>query len=894
MIKRIFSCLLCLLLLMHLAVPVCAKTKKNKKEEEEVQKPRLELRLTTEQGILDLVENCRLDSYSKDILVTLERDLDFTGVEFESIPIFSGTFDGKGHTISGLSLSADGSAQGLFRYLTEGAVVQNLHLEGRIHPGGSRNEVGAIAGHNGGSILNCSFRGSLSGSDRVGGIAGINAITGVIENCTVSGEIYGNHFVGGFAGENQGVIRGCVNNARINTTPQQNAVDISDITLDTLTSSESANTVTDIGGIAGFSSGVIRSCENHGQIGYRHMGYNIGGIAGTQSGYIADCRNTAPVQGRKEVGGIAGQMEPVALIEYKEDTLQILKKQLSSMTGMVNKAASNAQSNAGEITGQIGKLYDQAQTARDAVDTLFPDSLETLPDADTITAAQNTLTSTISKMPDTLNGIAYATQNTVSRLGKDLQGLSGQISAMGKTIDQAAENLGGSITDVSDDDTEQTLSGKAERCVNEGAVLADLNVGGIAGAIAMENDLDVWENWEQYGEESLNVHSKVRAVIRSCENIGTVTAGKQNAGGICGWQSMGLVKDCTNTALIDGSKADYAGGISGYSTGFIRSCYAKCEVLGNAFVAGIAGSATIATDNLAMVRLPEGPENRGAILGNREQPQQEEDEKEEPPVSGNYYLRPAKDPGAIDGISYAGVAEPMEAEAFLLQENLPNIFRRVTFRFVHADGRTKEVTVKPGETFDESKVPLLPKKENHDAVWEGLAETDLYNVQFDKTFHASYIPHRTVIQSNTLRDNGLPLLLMEGSFKESTVFRTAEATVSPELPQGETVLEVWGFHITQSPETARFLLPEGTDPVGVKILCSDKNECWRTADTSADGSYLVFPLEENDRYIALVQIPKDNTNWFLIGGIGALVLVLGVLLLKKPRRKAPADTDSIS
>ena len=86
MIKRIFSCLLCLLLLMHLAVPVCAKTKKNKKEEE-VQKPRLELRLTTEQGILDLVENCRLDSYSKDILVTLERDLDFTGVEFESIPM---------------------------------------------------------------------------------------------------------------------------------------------------------------------------------------------------------------------------------------------------------------------------------------------------------------------------------------------------------------------------------------------------------------------------------------------------------------------------------------------------------------------------------------------------------------------------------------------------------------------------------------------------------------------------------------------------------------------------------------------------------------------------------------------------------------------------------------
>jgi len=890
MLKRIFSFSLCLLLLLNLALPVCAKDKTSKKEAEDT-KPRLELHLATVQSVLDLAESCRMDSYSKDILVTLERDLDFSGVEFECIPIFSGTFDGKGHTIRGLNLTSDGSTQGLFRYLTETALVQNVTLEGSIQPGGSRNEIGAIAGHNEGKILNCTFRGNLSGSDRVGGIVGTNAIAGIIESCTVEGEIYGDHFVGGFAGENQGVIRNCVNSARINTTPQQNAVELSDITLDTLTSSESANTVTDIGGIAGLSSGVIRGCENQGDVGYKHMGYNIGGISGTQSGYIVDCKNLASIQGRKEVGGIVGQMEPVSLIEYKEDTLQILKKQLSSMTGMVNKASSNAQSNANEITGQIGRLYDQTLAAWDAVDTLFPDSLETLPDADTITAAQNVLTTTITGMPDTLNSIASATQHTVERLGRDLRGISSQISAMGKTIDQAADNLGGSITDVSDEDTEETLSGKVEHCVNEGSILADLNVGGIAGAMAMENDLDLLEDWEQIGEESLNIHSRVRAVILRCENIGTVTGGKQNVGGITGWQSIGLVKQCTNTALVDGTNADHTGGISGLSTGFIRSCSAKCEIRGNAFAAGIAGSATIATNNLSMVKLPPEKENCGAILGRLEEIQQEEEDAEAP-VSGNRYLPIGKDAGGIDGISYEGLAEPMDMKAFLEQENLPGIFKKVTLRFVHADGRVKEISLNSGGSLSESKIPLIHKKDGHSAYWEGLAEADLSHVLFDRTFRAVYTPYQTVIQSETLRDSGLPVLLLEGSFEENTSFGVVEEALSPVLEEGEHLLECWNFHISQRAETGRFQLPEGTDPAAVKLLCGDQNNNWRTVEATPDGRYLVFPLEAGDQYLALVQLPRDNTL-LIAAGTGAVAVALaGLLLLKKRRRNKTADTSN--
>ena len=166
----------------------------------------------------------------------------------------------------------------------------------------------------------------------MGGIAGVNTVTGVIENCHSMGTVSGSHFVGGIAGENMGIIRDCANHAAVNTTPRQNSVQLPDINIDSLTNTEAANIATDIGGIAGISGGVIRKCENLGNVGYRQMGYNIGGIAGTQSGYITDCVNRGHIQGRKEVGGIVGQMEPAIVIAYSKDTLQILKGQLSELS----------------------------------------------------------------------------------------------------------------------------------------------------------------------------------------------------------------------------------------------------------------------------------------------------------------------------------------------------------------------------------------------------------------------------------------------------------------------------------------------------------------------------------------------------------------------------------
>ena len=840
------------------------------------------LKIETPEDFLAFIENCRLDSYSLNLTVSLEADLDLSGVSLSPAPFFCGTFQGNGHTLSGVSLAPEGSVQGIFRYLSATALVQELHIQGQLHPSGSRTAVGALAGQNDGQILRCSFSGSVSGAEQVGGLVGRNGITGIIEGCKVAGEISGSHFVGGIAGQNSGVIRDCTNQAQINTTPQQNSVDISDITIDTLTNAEAANAVTDIGGIAGQNSGVIRQCQNLGAVGYRQMGYNIGGIAGTQSGYIVACENRGSIQGRKEVGGIVGQMEPTSVIEYSQDTLQILQGQLGTMSSLVNRASGNAKAGASQVSSQIGVLQDQTKAAQDALLTLFPDEENPAPpDADTILAAQNTLSATLNAMPDTLGSIAAATGSTVSGLGRDLSAISAQVNTIGATLNAASGALGGSITDISDNDTAELLTGKVELCVNYGSVLGDWNVGGIAGAMAMENDLDILEDWDLTGDPSMNFQSQLRAVVLSSENRGTVTAKKQNAGGIVGWQALGLVKGCANTGKLDAQAADHAGGIAGQSAGYIRSSYAKCEIDASAYAGGIAGSAHTVTDCLSMVHIRTAREKLGAVLGDTAQRSLN---GKEAAIAGNLYPILSGDIGAIDGISYDGAAQGMALEEFLSIPGLPDMFGKVSVRFVFEDGSESLIELAPGSPLEQSQIPALAQKPGFVAKWEGLEEADLTNIVYDLTFHALYIPYRTTIQSQLTRENGLPLMLAEGSFAELAAITAQKADTDAPLAQKERLLEAWVLTLPDGAETARFLLP-GKQDGRVKLLLRSGDGSWHAAEFTQEGSYLVFPAEPGEMHLALALQPDKAFPWPAVGAAAAALALGAALLIRKIKGK---------
>ena len=91
--------------------------------------------------------------------------------------------------------------------------------------------------------------------------------------------------------------------------------------------------------MVGFSDGVVQGCDNYGEVGYPHVGYNIGGVAGRQSGYLLGCDNNAAVHGRKDIGGIVGQAEPYLWLNTSADRLDEVRDNLDILHDMAKSAS---------------------------------------------------------------------------------------------------------------------------------------------------------------------------------------------------------------------------------------------------------------------------------------------------------------------------------------------------------------------------------------------------------------------------------------------------------------------------------------------------------------------------------------------------------------------------
>ena len=278
LIKRISALLLCLLLVLSLPVTALAEEAKDTDEAAAAEEGTT-LRILRQKQFLDFAENCRLDSYSRNLSVVLLTDIDLTGVDFAGIPIFCGNFDGNGHTISGLSITQDGSNMGLFRYVDASALIQNLTVSGEIIPDGSRSAVGGIAGHNAGKIQNCFFDGTVSGSDDVGGIAGTMGVENLLDPEEDNKD------------EGTSLLR---------TSYTVSAVLTGNINEGSITAKKDM-----VGGIVGQEElGLVTACESYGDV----TGVNqVGGIAGAASAKLRSNWAKCALSGEKYIGGIVGQ-----------------------------------------------------------------------------------------------------------------------------------------------------------------------------------------------------------------------------------------------------------------------------------------------------------------------------------------------------------------------------------------------------------------------------------------------------------------------------------------------------------------------------------------------------------------------------------------------------------
>ena len=149
-----------------------------------------------------------------DINITLDTDIDLTGKGWTPIGTsfdnsYKGTFDGGGHTITGLTVTTNDQFVGLFGYLNRAGTVKNVVMEGiQITSNHMFGCTGGVVGYSWGTIENCSVSGSVSGTDCVGGVVGSQKAGSIIGCCT-SATVKGTHYVGGVAGEKWGTMTAC-------------------------------------------------------------------------------------------------------------------------------------------------------------------------------------------------------------------------------------------------------------------------------------------------------------------------------------------------------------------------------------------------------------------------------------------------------------------------------------------------------------------------------------------------------------------------------------------------------------------------------------------------------------------------------------------------------------
>ena len=187
----------------------------------------------------------------------------------------------------------------------------------------------------------------------------------------------------------------------------------------------------------------------------------------------------------------------------------------------------------------------------------------------------------------------------------------------------------------------------------------------------------------------------------------------------------------------------------------------------------------------------------------------------------------------------------------------------------------------------------MPEKAGHTGKWEGLETAELENILFDITFKAAYVTYSSVIESEQTRENGLPILLLEGSFTDQANICVNQSNVTPALAKGEVMLECWQITVDNSANTARFLHPDGVNAQNMKLLLSVADGEWREVSFSQDESYLVIPVEPGNQHLALVGVQTNYMPW-VIAGVGAAVLIVLVIALPLRKKKLKKVQESVS
>ncbi len=636
---------------------------------------------------------------------------------------------------------------------------------------------------------------------------------------------------------------------------------------------------------------------------------------------------------------LAADMEEQAA-EYKNaaqgkrETLKQFREAIKDLPAIADKLRGSAGSLEEAMDTLEHVSYDVADTAAE-VHRLFQDlsdrdDIQFKPLGDDYKAKGDQVHDSVSAIGDQLDLLNQEVGATGDALSADMRSLKDQLQVISDVLDDAADDARESDkddlwSDVSEEEIYKTTVGKAEGCINNGVVEGDINAGGVAGAMAVESMLDPEEDIERVGDDSFSFHYETRAILLNCENRVPVTSKKDYAGGIVGRMDLGYILDCRNYGNVESTDGSYVGGIAGSSASTIRRSQSKCMASGKNFVGGIAGDGYNLTENLAFVSIGDGEMYCGAIAGrvddegeissNRfvengsagidgvsyagkaepisyESLMAEENAiagrvDDEGEISSNRFVENGS--AGIDGVSYAGKAEPISYESLMAEENAPEEFGKFTLTYIADDTLAGRVSCKYGEPLSGLAVPSVPQKPGYHGEWEPVGED---TITFDHVLKAVYTPHVTTVESSARRDDVRAVILAEGTFHEDT-------ELSAEKLSEERDRETWRITLTgdlggeeESPEayTYRFILPKDWENASLTIKTAQGTE---EAGCKKDQSALVFSTAWTDFELTAEKTGAGAKGGWMIpalaGGALLAAAVLVFLFVKKKKRALPEE-----
>lgn len=402
--------------------------------------------IASAEDLVLLADSGKTENFSTGKTFVMTEDIDLSEYENMFIPIMDGTFDGGGHTITGIRLQEEMSDYGFFRYVGPNGTVANLTVEATVTSGEDQENIGIIAGDNKGTIRGCTSRGTLNGQTNVGGIAGKNETTGTISRCGNEAEVDGKQATGGIIGYNEGTVSDCTNSGKVNTnqkvvkstTNGEGSINISIPNAVTgMTADDRAN---DTGGIAGYSEGSITYCKNEATIGHERLGSATGGVVGRQKGSLAYSDNSGVVYGHKDVGGIVGVFVPYETGSYDRDYEQELKDELDNLSSLMDQLSDVGDGMGNHLSDNVDVLREQLKSLKNSVRIYFDDY------SDMASDGKDSIDKNVGAIRNTINGMNYSV-NLVN-LNNSITNISKYIQDMVEILKKLQDNFAGTTSEL--------------------------------------------------------------------------------------------------------------------------------------------------------------------------------------------------------------------------------------------------------------------------------------------------------------------------------------------------------------------------------------------------------------------------------------------------------------